>query len=96
MTQNYNQNTKNLFFLNRCPIYNSANPDDVGAVHSAPIIRLLTDQIFLDRIQDPDSFKKLDIIPSPDPLAFSGSPIRSDLPIQLAIKGSQMFFLLSW
>jgi hypothetical protein len=41
--------------------------------------RLLTDPIFLDRIPDPDPFQKLDLIPHSDPLAFSGSPIRSDL-----------------
>jgi hypothetical protein len=41
--------------------------------------RLLTDPIFLDRFPDPDPFEKLDLIPPSDPLAFSGSPIRSDL-----------------
>jgi hypothetical protein len=40
--------------------------------------RLLTDPIFLDRIPDPDPFKKLDLIPHSDPLPFSGSLIRSD------------------
>jgi hypothetical protein len=40
--------------------------------------RLLTDPIFLDRIPDPDPYEKLDLIPHSDPLAFSGSPIRSD------------------
>jgi hypothetical protein len=40
----------------------------------------LTDPIFLDRVPDPDPdpFEKLDLIPHSDPLAFSGSPIRSD------------------
>jgi hypothetical protein len=58
--------------------------------------RLLTDPIFLDRIPDPDPFEKLDLIPHSVPLAFSGSPIRSDLPIHLAFKRPNMFFLLSW
>jgi hypothetical protein len=57
---------------------------------------LLTNPIFLDRIPDPDPFEKLDLIPHSDPLAFSGSSIRSDLPIHLAIKGPKMFFPLAW
>jgi hypothetical protein len=48
----------------------------LGAVSKCT--RLMTDPIFLDRIPDPDPFEKLDLIPHSDPLAFSGSAIRSD------------------
>jgi hypothetical protein len=50
--------------------------------------RLLTNPIFLARILDPD------LIPHSNPLAFSGSPIRSDpidLLIHLALKGPKRF-----
>jgi hypothetical protein len=59
------------------------------------LVRLLTDPIFLDRIPDPDPFEKLDLIPHSDPLAFSGSAIRSDLPIHLGFKAPSMCFLFA-
>jgi hypothetical protein len=57
------------------------------------IDRLLTDRIFLDSIPDPDPFENLDLIKHSDPLAFSGLPIRSNLPIHLAFNGPPIFFL---
>jgi hypothetical protein len=56
--------------------------------------RILTVTIFLDRITDLDPFEKLDLILHSGTLAFSGSPIRSDLPIHLAFKGPKMFVFL--
>jgi hypothetical protein len=49
-----------------------------------------------DSLHSRNLWRKLDLIPHSDPLPFSGSPIRSDLPIHLAFKGRKMFFLLAW
>jgi hypothetical protein len=56
--------------------------------------KLLTDPIFLDRIPDPGPFEKLYLIQHSDQLAFSGLPIRSDLPFHLTFMGPKIFSFL--